>query len=334
MPFAVAADHVVAREDVVFNPYYQHMGGLYGSEYWTYILPRRVGAEMTAELTSAPFNPIGTRRAKEIGLIDDVFGADLASFRTHLLGLAERLARHADLPAWLAEKKRRRAADEAVKPIAVYRAEEMAKSHECFFGPDRSYHEARRAFVWKTGAPCAVPVAATPEPVFVANTAPAPEPVVGAHAAPGADRGPRARRRLRPRPRSAGASSARRERPRRGAPGAGRRAADVAGPRLARRRARPRDERGARRRRRRRAAPPPAILAALAALLAFTGTRAVLGPAIAFNVVLTIGLPSLVAAPAQLVVAGGALALLWGADRPHAARAGHGSPSPCSRSPR
>ena len=44
VPFAVAADHVVAREDVVFNPYYQHMGGLYGSEYWTYVLPRRVGA--------------------------------------------------------------------------------------------------------------------------------------------------------------------------------------------------------------------------------------------------------------------------------------------------
>ena len=27
VPFAVAADHVVAREDVVLNPYYQHMGG-------------------------------------------------------------------------------------------------------------------------------------------------------------------------------------------------------------------------------------------------------------------------------------------------------------------
>jgi putative two-component system hydrogenase maturation factor HypX/HoxX len=168
----------VAREDVVFNPYYQHMGGLYGSEYWTYILPRRVGAELTAELTSAPFNPIGTRRAKEIGLIDDVFGADLAAFRTQLVGVAERLARHADLPSWLAEKARRRAADEAVKPLAVYRAEEMARSYECFFGPDRSYHEARTRFVWKTGAPCAVPVAAKPEPVFVANTAPAPEPVV------------------------------------------------------------------------------------------------------------------------------------------------------------
>ena len=43
VPLALAADHVVARDDVVLNPYYQHMGGLYGSEYWTYLLPRRVG---------------------------------------------------------------------------------------------------------------------------------------------------------------------------------------------------------------------------------------------------------------------------------------------------
>ncbi len=55
------------------------------------------------------------------------------------------------------------------------------------------------------------------------------------------------------------------------------------------------------------------ILTVLAAVLAFTGTRAVLGPAIAFNVVLTVGLPDLFTAPVQLVVAGGALALLKGA---------------------
>ena len=45
VPLALAADYVVAREDVVLNPYYGHMGGLYGSEYWTYLLPRRVGAD-------------------------------------------------------------------------------------------------------------------------------------------------------------------------------------------------------------------------------------------------------------------------------------------------
>ena len=43
VPLALAADYVLAREDIVLNPYYQHMGGLYGSEYWTYLLPRRVG---------------------------------------------------------------------------------------------------------------------------------------------------------------------------------------------------------------------------------------------------------------------------------------------------
>ncbi len=156
VPFAVAADHVVAREDVVVNPYYQHMGGLYGSEYWTYLLPRRVGAELTAELTSAPFNPIGTRRAAEIGLIDAAFGDSSASFRAQVQGLAERLARHPDFGHWLEHKRASRARDEQIKPLSTYRTEELAKSHECFFGESRSYHEARRLFVYKTGAPCKV----------------------------------------------------------------------------------------------------------------------------------------------------------------------------------
>jgi putative two-component system protein, hydrogenase maturation factor HypX/HoxX len=156
VPFAIAADHVVARKDVVLNPYYQHMGGLYGSEYWTYLMPRRIGAELTRELTSAPFRAIGTRRAVEIGLIDEAFGDDVASFAAQVRGLAERLARHDDHARWLAEKRRRRAVDEQVKPLSVYRTEELARSHECFFGADRSYHEARTRFVYKSGAPCKV----------------------------------------------------------------------------------------------------------------------------------------------------------------------------------
>ncbi|MFZ0376613.1 MAG: hydrogenase maturation protein [Solirubrobacteraceae bacterium] len=160
VPFAVAADHVVAREDVVLNPYYQHMGGLYGSEYWTYLLPRRVGHELAAELTSAPFTPIGTGHAVEIGLLDATFGDTMASFRAQVQGLAERLARHPDVSHWLEQKRRERARDEQVKPLAAYRTEEMASSHECFFGEDRSYHVARSLFVYKTGAPCTVQVPA------------------------------------------------------------------------------------------------------------------------------------------------------------------------------
>ena len=71
---ALAADYVVGREDIVLNPYYEHIGGLYGSEYWTYLLPRRVGPAITSRLTQAPFNPVGSREAVRIGLVDCTFG--------------------------------------------------------------------------------------------------------------------------------------------------------------------------------------------------------------------------------------------------------------------
>jgi putative two-component system hydrogenase maturation factor HypX/HoxX len=92
VPLALAADQVVAREDIVLNPYYQHMGGLYGSEYWTYLLPHRVGTAMTKRLASAPFTPLGARRAVRVGLLDAAFGATLTSFRANTRDLAERLA--------------------------------------------------------------------------------------------------------------------------------------------------------------------------------------------------------------------------------------------------
>ncbi len=156
VPFALAADHVVAREDVVLNPYYRHMGGLYGSEYWTYLMPRRIGHELTDELTSAPFQPVGTRRAVEIGLLDDAFGEDVPRFRGQVRALATELAGLPYLETLLEAKRRSRRRDEQVKPLSAYRTEELARSHECFFGPDRSYHEARHRFVHKLGAPCLV----------------------------------------------------------------------------------------------------------------------------------------------------------------------------------
>ena len=154
VPLALAADHVLAREDIVLNPYYRHMGGLYGSEYWTYLLPRRVGADMTARLTSAPFQPLGTRRAVAIGLLDAAFGATAEQFRAGVRRYAQQLVGNA--ADQLSDKRRSRTRDEQRRPLAGYRADELARSHECFFGPDRGYHEARRRFVHKLGAPCAV----------------------------------------------------------------------------------------------------------------------------------------------------------------------------------
>jgi putative two-component system hydrogenase maturation factor HypX/HoxX len=151
VPFALAADYVLAREDVVLNAYYGHMGGLYGSEYWTYLLPRRVGDEMTAALTSAPFDPIGARRAAEIGLIDDAFGDTAAEFQVGVRRFAEHLASSPARLGELADKRRSRARDEQRESLAAYRNEELTRSHECFFGADPSYHEARRRFVYKLG---------------------------------------------------------------------------------------------------------------------------------------------------------------------------------------
>jgi putative two-component system hydrogenase maturation factor HypX/HoxX len=151
VPLALAADYVVARRDVVLNPYYQHMGGLYGSEYWTYLLTRRVGSVRTARLTGAPFHPVGTSEAVRMGLLDTAFGADLAEFRAGTSRLAERIAHDGLYQARRDDKRRRRALDERAKPLQAYRDEELARCRECFFGPDPAYHEARRRFVYKLG---------------------------------------------------------------------------------------------------------------------------------------------------------------------------------------
>jgi len=152
VPLALAADYVVARRDAVLNPYYGHMGGLYGSEYWTYLLPRRVGSRTAARLTSAPFTAIGTHEAIRIGLLDAAYGATLERFHSHTRTIAEAIACDGRLETLLEHKRQARALDEQVKPLHEYRVEELARSHRCFFGPDSSYHEARRRFVYKLPA--------------------------------------------------------------------------------------------------------------------------------------------------------------------------------------
>ena len=149
VPLALAADYVVAREDIVLNPYYQHMGGLYGSEYWTYLLPRRVGAAITTQLTQPPFNPVGTNRAVKIGLLDAVLGPTLKEFRAHTRGsLSAPPTTDCTPHAWRTNAAgARRTSD--IKPLQAYRVEELAHCLECFFGRDRSYHDARKEFVYK-----------------------------------------------------------------------------------------------------------------------------------------------------------------------------------------
>ncbi|RRJ83670.1 hydrogenase maturation protein [Aestuariirhabdus litorea] len=145
---ALAADQIYLRRSVVMNPHYKSMGNLYGSEYWTYLLPARVGEEQSLRIMSNRL-PLGAALAQRLGLVDEVFGDSQAEFERELRQRAEALAGAADYEVKLAAKQRRRAEDEATKPLAQYRAEELERMQLNFYGFDPSYHVARYHFVEK-----------------------------------------------------------------------------------------------------------------------------------------------------------------------------------------
>jgi putative two-component system protein, hydrogenase maturation factor HypX/HoxX len=144
---ALAADQVWCRAGAVLNPHYRLMG-LHGSEYWTYTLPRRVGAEHAARLTEACL-PVSPASALRCGLIDRVIPGGVAGYRAQVATLARRLARSPDHPARLAAKARELAEAEAHQPLAAYRAAELAIMSRNFSGPGEPYARLRRAFVYK-----------------------------------------------------------------------------------------------------------------------------------------------------------------------------------------
>lgn len=137
----LAADWVYARDGIVLNPHYKRMG-LYGSEYWTYSLPRRVGQAKAEELTNICL-PMGTKVAKEIGLIDDYFGKTPAEFSAWVVQKAEDLAQNKDFEQMLSLKKKLCLS----QPLEQYRQEELAQMKENFFSDE--YHTARHNFVYK-----------------------------------------------------------------------------------------------------------------------------------------------------------------------------------------
>ncbi len=146
---ALATDHVLARSGVVLNPHYRNMGNLYGSEYWTYLLPRRVGTVRAAEIAERRL-PLGAPEACALGLIDGHAGPDAATFHAFVAAKAASLATGDEFTRALASKRARRALDEQVRPLAAYRADELARMRMNFYGFDPSYHIARHRFVNRT----------------------------------------------------------------------------------------------------------------------------------------------------------------------------------------
>jgi putative two-component system hydrogenase maturation factor HypX/HoxX len=146
---ALAADRVLARSGTVLNPHYRNMGNLYGSEYWSYLLPRRVGAAQAHAIMTRRL-PLGVWEAQSLGLIDAHAGPERGVFRAFIEAEAAALAADGLFDQRVAEKRHRRALDEKVRPLADYRREELAQMRMNFYGFDPSYHIARYRFVHRT----------------------------------------------------------------------------------------------------------------------------------------------------------------------------------------
>jgi len=143
---ALAADQVWTRPGIILNPHYRNMGNLYGSEFWTYTLPRRIGTA-GAERLMAEREPLLGRAAVRMGLADDSFGDDETAFVAEVRRRATELATEPGFSERLASKQGSRGRDEAVRPLSEYRTQELARMRKSFYGFDTSYHVARHRFV-------------------------------------------------------------------------------------------------------------------------------------------------------------------------------------------
>lgn len=152
---ALAADQVIARDGVVLSPHYKNMGNLFGSEYWTYLLPRRLGAEGAERLMDTRM-PLLAREAAKRGLIDGVRAGHPQAFEAGMIAIVQSQCEAEGFAKAIEAKANIRALDEMECPLAEYRAAELDRMRLNFFGFDTSYHVARLNFI------TAVPKSRTP----------------------------------------------------------------------------------------------------------------------------------------------------------------------------
>ena len=141
---ARAADFVWVRDGAMLNPHYKNMGNLYGSEFWTYLLPPRVGDD-GAQAIMRHRLPMTAAESVELCFYDACLPSP--GFAVDVARRAAELAAAPDIGERLAAKQGRRQADEASKPLSAYRAEELKEMRRNFYGFDPSYHVARYHFV-------------------------------------------------------------------------------------------------------------------------------------------------------------------------------------------
>jgi len=144
---ALSGDKVVARDGVVLNPHTKNMG-LFGSEYWTYLLPNRIGISKANKFTEECL-PWGVSVAKEIGLIDDYHGQTNGEFLDFVKKQANNIIELPYFDKLIQAKQVKRRKDEMNRPLEQYREDELIKMKANFYDNDMDYHNKRHCFVHK-----------------------------------------------------------------------------------------------------------------------------------------------------------------------------------------
>jgi putative two-component system hydrogenase maturation factor HypX/HoxX len=93
--------------------------------------------------------PLLAADAQRMGLLDRCLDTSPAALERDVIPDALALALTYNLPERILQKQQVRAADEATRPLADYRKEELSRMHRNFYGFDPSYHVARYHFVHK-----------------------------------------------------------------------------------------------------------------------------------------------------------------------------------------
>ena len=144
---ALSGDKILSRKGVILNPHTKNMG-LYGSEYWTYLLPKRIGTDKAVKFTEECL-PWGVAMAKEIGLIDGLYGDTNREFLHYVKQQAQKIIALPYFDKILKAKQFQRRKDELNKPLAKYRAEELTHMRANFFQDNLQFNAKRHDFVHK-----------------------------------------------------------------------------------------------------------------------------------------------------------------------------------------
>lgn len=140
----LACDYAISSENTIFNPHYKTLG-LSGSEYHTFILPKRVGQTKSKELLENCL-PINANYAKKINMIDEVYSFE--DYQEKLETFCENLLKNEDTFEEFIDRKKD-ILEQELPLMEECKEKELQIMYDEFWQKSSSFHSLRYDFVHK-----------------------------------------------------------------------------------------------------------------------------------------------------------------------------------------